>query len=257
MVLSLHEPVPTKCSLARKADIVNTSRHMVVQRKSPRQGAGRSSKAGHGKRRYRMAARLDQMTATRRRIAAATFELHATIGPARTTISAIAERAGVQRHTVYRHFPDMVSLFEACTAHGLEVTRPPKAEAWRSIADPAERVRRGLGELYAYYRANARLMGNIIRDMPLIPLGVEGGHQFLELIESYSAALYEGWEHDPAAAAGLQAAVAHALDFWTWQSLTTQGLSDTAAADAMTVFVTVMAGRSLDAGAAEPSLVGG
>lgn len=193
-----------------------------------------------------MGARLDHVAATRKRIAEATFELHATIGPARTTISAIAERAGVQRHTVYHHFPDMVSLFEACTAHGLEITQPPKAEAWRSVADPVDRVRRGLEEVYAYYRANTRLMGNVVRDMPLVPFGIEGAHQFFELMDSYVGALTDPWELDPDRVAGLHAAARHALDFWTWQSLTAAGLTDAAAADAMASFVAVMAARSPD-----------
>ena len=105
---------------------------------------------------------------TRQRIAEAAFELHATVGPAQTSISAVAERAGVQRHTVYHHFPDLTSLFRACTEHGMVVTRTPEAAPWRAIEDPTDRLRHGLGELYAYYRANARLLGNVTRDMPLL-----------------------------------------------------------------------------------------
>lgn len=242
----MHTSVPTKCTVAATAGIVNTSRHMVVQKKARKPRAGHTSKRAPAKRPYRMANRLDQIAATRERIAKATFELHATIGPARTSISAIAERAGVQRHTVYHHFPDLVSLYEACTAHGLEVTHPPEAAAWRSIADPVDRVRHALGELYAYYRANARLMGNVVRDIPIIPFGIEGSHQYFELAASYRTALTEAWELDPGRVTGLQAAVRHALDFWTWQSLTTAGLTDAAAADAMASFVGVMAARSPD-----------
>ena len=71
-----------------------------------------------GPRPYRMGRRREQLDATRRRIAEAAFELHATVGPAQTSVSAVAERAGVQRHTVYHHFPDLGSLFRACTEHG-------------------------------------------------------------------------------------------------------------------------------------------
>ena len=96
---------------------------MTVQRKS---------KAATQPRPYRMRDRLDRMEETRRRIAQATVELHSTLGPARTSISAIAERAGVQRHTVYYHFPNLVSLFKACTEHGLRMIAPPDPETWRA-----------------------------------------------------------------------------------------------------------------------------
>ena len=186
----------------------------------------------------------------RERIAKATYELHATIGPAQTTISAIAERAGVQRHTVYHHFPDLVTLFKACTAHGLSVTGPPDPETWRTIPDPATRVHAGLRELYGYYRRNARLMGNVYRDMPVIPEGIEGSQQFLDLNEAWFAALAEGWPADAAGRIRIEAALRHAMDYTTWHSLTTQGLSDDEAADAMTAFANLMA-----AGVTSPGLV--
>ena len=91
------------------------------------------------------------LEATRQRIAEAAFELHTTVGPAQTSISAVAERAGVQRHTVYHHFPDMTSLIRACTAHGMRMTGIPDAASWLAIEDPIARLRHGLGELYAYY----------------------------------------------------------------------------------------------------------
>ena len=117
---------------------------------------------------YRMGRRRDQLDAMSRRIAEAAFELHGTIGPAQTSISAVAERAGVQRHTVYHHFPDMTSLMRACTEHGMQVTRTPEAAPWLAIEDPEARLRHGLGELYGYYRANAQLLGNIVRDRELL-----------------------------------------------------------------------------------------
>ena len=109
------------------------------------------------------------MEETRDRITRAAFELHATVGPAQATISAIAERAGVQRHTVYRHFPDIVDLIRACTAHGMEVTGLPQPAPWESIDDGLARLRVALGEMYAYYRANERMIGNILRDLPVMP----------------------------------------------------------------------------------------
>jgi AcrR family transcriptional regulator len=213
---------------------------MSVQRKS------KPSKPATAKapRPYRMRDRLERMEETRRRIAQATVELHATIGPARTSISAIAERAGVQRHTVYYHFPDLVSLFRACTEHGLRMIGPPDPETWRAIPDPVERVHHGLGQVYPIYRQNARMVGNVVRDMATFPELVEGSQQFLELIEAYFQALADGWPPDLPQRPALETALRHALDFGTWMSLTRQGLSDEQARDAMTSFVTVMAGGS-------------
>ena len=194
------------------------------------------------KRPYRMRDRLERIEETRRRIALAAVELHSTLGPARTSISAIAELAGVQRHTVYRHYPDLVSLFRACTEHALRLIQPPDPETWRAVKDPGERVRQALGELYPFYRQNARLVGNVVQDMVVLPELVEGAQQFLDLVESWFAALAEGWPADLPQRASLDAALRHAIDFGTWTSLTRQGMSDEDARDAMTTFVTLMAG---------------
>jgi AcrR family transcriptional regulator len=208
---------------------------MAVQRKSATR-----------RRPYRMRGRLEQIEETRRRIAQATVELHATLGPARTSISAIAERAGVQRHTVYYHFPDLISLFKACTEHGLRMIGPPDPETWRTIADPVQRVDHALGELYPLYRQNARLLGNVIRDMAALPELIEGSRQFLDLNEAWFKALADGWP-DRSRNPTFEAAIRHALDFGTWLSLTSQGLSDEEAVAAMTSFVQVMAGRTVPA----------
>src|SRR5881628_2229582 len=96
---------------------------------------------------YRLKRRAERMEETRRLIAAAAVELHGSVGPSATTITAIAERAGVQRLTVYRHFPDQLSLFRACVRHGLEIHPGPDPAKWTAIEDPDERLRRGLREL--------------------------------------------------------------------------------------------------------------
>jgi len=88
------------------------------------------------KRKYQLKKRADEMAETRRRITVAAVELHGTVGPARTTLSAVAERAGVQRHTLYRHFPDEAALFGACSAHFLAANPLPDLESWRAIGDP-------------------------------------------------------------------------------------------------------------------------
>src|SRR5436190_17504785 len=172
-----------------------------------------------GPRAYRMARRRQQVDAMSQRIAQAAFELHATVGPAQTSISAVAERAGVQRHTVYHHFPDLTSLMRACTKHGMEVTRTPQAAAWREIQDPTERLTHGLRDLYTYYSANATLLGNVVRDMPI--LGERAGaEEFIERMGELFGALAEGWPGAPAVQRMRMATIGHAVAYGTWRSLT-------------------------------------
>ena len=178
-----------------------------------------------GPRPYRMGRRREQLDATRRRIAEAAFELHATVGPAQTSVSAVAERAGVQRHTVYHHFPDLGSLFRACTEHGMQVTRTPEAAPWRAIEDPTVRLREALSELYAYYRANARLLGNIVRDAQLMA-DVGGSEAFVNRMTGLFFALAGGWTGDAATQRLRMAAIGHAMAYETWRSLSEKGLSD-------------------------------
>ena len=179
-----------------------------------------------------MGRRREQLEATRQRIAEAAFELHGTIGPAQTSISAVAERAGVQRHTVYHHFPDLTSLFRACTEHRMRITRIPDAASWRAIEDPVARLRLALGELYAYYRANARLLGNIVRDMPLVA-DVGGSEAFVDRMTELFAAVAGGWPQDAATERLRMVAIGHAMGYETWRSLTDRGLSDAEAGDLM------------------------
>jgi AcrR family transcriptional regulator len=186
---------------------------------------------------YRMGRRREGLEATRQRIAEAAFELHATVGPAQTSISAVAERAGVQRHTVYNHFPDMTSLVRACTEHGMRVTQIPGAAPWRAIDEPTARLRFGLSELYGYYRANARMLGNVIRDLPM--MGVGGVESFLEHMGVLFGALAAGWAGGAEATQRLRmVSIGHAMAFETWRSLTDQGLSDDEAAELMVGLVT-------------------
>jgi AcrR family transcriptional regulator len=183
-----------------------------------------------------MSRRRDQVQAMSQRIAQAAYELHATVGPAQTTISAVAERAGVQRHTVYHHYPDLTSLFRACTEHGMRVTGVPEAGPWRAIEDPRVRLGRALPELYAWYRANARLLGNMVRDMALMG-EIGGAESFTERMNDLFAALATGWPGDAEAQRLRSIAIGHAMAFETWRSLTTPGLSDAEAADVMAGFV--------------------
>ena len=106
-----------------------------------------SSEMGE-KRKYELKKRAERLAETRRRITEATVELHRTVGPAATQVNEVARRAGVQRMTVYNHFPDETSLFSACSAHWRALHPAPDLAAWRAVEEPGARLRLGLGELY-------------------------------------------------------------------------------------------------------------
>lgn len=116
------------------------------------------------KRPYRLGRRADKQEETRRRIVEAAVDLHSTLGPARTTVAQIAERAGVQRHTYYAHFPDERSLFLACSGLALARDPLPDVDAWRSLPPGHERVGRGLADLYSWYERNAEMAACVLRD---------------------------------------------------------------------------------------------
>src|SRR5437868_14416930 len=113
---------------------------------------------------YRMRRRAQSQEQTRLRITESAVALHGTLGPSRTSISAVAARAGVRRSTVYRHFPDEAALFDACTVHWTAANPPPDLGAWQAIAAPHERLRVALGELYAFYRRTEPMLDNLFRD---------------------------------------------------------------------------------------------
>ena len=121
-----------------------------------------------GKRKYELKKRADEMAQTRLRITEAAVELHGTIGPAFTTLSAVAERAGVQRHTVYRHFPTDAELFAACAGHYLEANPWPDPDPWRTISDPHQRLATALDALYAYYERTEQMFSKVFRDAELV-----------------------------------------------------------------------------------------
>src|SRR5689334_1447019 len=113
---------------------------------------------------YRMSRRADSQAETRMRITESAVALHGTLGPARTTMSAVADHAGVRRSTVYRHFPDEAALFDACSAHWNASHPPPDITAWTSVADPDERLRVALHDLYGFYGRGAPMLENLVRD---------------------------------------------------------------------------------------------
>jgi len=178
---------------------------------------------------YTLRRRAEKQDATRQRIVEATVDLHRAVGPAQTTISAVAERAGVQRHTVYRHFPDEAMLFKACAGHFLATHPPPDTSEWGTVADPIVRLRRGLTELYAYYAANEQMIASILRDSAVMPVG----SGFRALHNAAFKALVST-RRSGRRRRGFTAALRLATDFRAWQALgPPAGLSPSETADLM------------------------
>jgi AcrR family transcriptional regulator len=195
------------------------------------------------KRPYRLKRRAETAQRTRLRITESAVELHGTLGPARTSISAVAQRAGVRRSTVYRHFPDEASLFFACTSYWMAAHPFPDVQRWMAIDDPAVRLMAALGELYAHYRRTESMMSNILRDETTMPIvkRLLGGYR--DYLTAARDALMSG-RHGRARQRVL-AAIGHALTFGTWRSLSSeQELTDSQAADLMCRLVVVAAGSS-------------
>ncbi len=186
-----------------------------------------------GKRQYRLAERARQQEATRRRIVEATAALHAEVGPAATSISAIAKRAGVQRLTVYRHFPDERQLFEACGALGEERHPSPDPALWSDLEDPAARAEAALGALYVYYAGDARGLALVLRDAEEIPALRDVLEPFVGYLGWIADDLAARWDVSGDAARWLRAVSGLAVDFWTWRSLAERGLAPHEAARLM------------------------
>jgi AcrR family transcriptional regulator len=184
------------------------------------------------KRPYRKKRRAELEARTRRRITESAVELHGTVGPSRTSMSAVAERAGVRRSTLYRHFPDEAALFEACTAHWAEDNPPPDLGAWAAIEDPGERLSTALEELYAYWRRTERMMENLIRDESTNQNVKRNFRAFHAYMDAAREALMAGRHVRGWARKRTQAAIGHALAFSTWRSLVReQGLGDAQAVE--------------------------
>ena len=178
------------------------------------------------KRPYHKRRRAQLEDETRRRITEATVDLHGSVGPARTTISAVADRAGVQRATVYRHFPDEEALFEACSSHWMARHPLPDPAAWAAIEDPDERLRTALGELYQWYDRGDYMLEKTTRDLALVPALRPSMDAFRGWLDAVADSLLRGRPERGARRRRLRAAVGHALAYETWRSLTRhQGMS--------------------------------
>jgi AcrR family transcriptional regulator len=168
---------------------------------------------------YRKRRRAELEAETRQRITEATMRLHEEVGPANTTVSAIADRAGVQRATVYRHFPDDTALIAACSAHWMSLNPPPDLTEWAALVEPAERLRTALEQTYAWYERTEAMVELLNRDRASVPALDER----MKLRDAYLAAAVEtllrGRPERGARRARARAAIAHALEFETWRSL--------------------------------------
>jgi AcrR family transcriptional regulator len=185
-------------------------------------------------RKYEMKRRAERQRETRRRITEAAVELHQTVGPARATVSAIAEKAGVQRHTYYAHFPELKDLYQACTAHYLEQNPLPEPPFWADVANAEERLRVALREVYSYYGGNEAMLANVLRDAELDPVAQESMVSFYQYWESMRDALTDAFETSGDRREALCGAIALALDLQTWRTLVRQqGLDDARAVELM------------------------
>jgi AcrR family transcriptional regulator len=192
---------------------------------------------------YRKRRRAELEEETRLRITESAVALHGSHGPSRTSMSAVAEHAGVPRSTLYRHFPDEEALFDACSAHFTAANPPPDIAEWAGIEDPDERVRAALGDMYAYYRRTETMTANLLRDIEVPLVGSRVG-PFLGYLDAVRDVLLRGRPRRRA----VRAAVGHALAFSTWQSLARdQQLDDRQAVELMCRLV---------AAASEPSPAG-
>jgi AcrR family transcriptional regulator len=163
---------------------------------------------------YTLKRRAEQQAETRRRIVEAAVALHGTVGPARTTVSMVAEHAGVQRHTFYAHFPDERSLLMACSGLALERDPMPDPGSLKAIKDRRERLRAGLGALYHWYERNAELTACVLRDMEIHALTREiGALRYGPIMAGHGEVLGAGLSTRQRALLRL------ALNFSTWRTL--------------------------------------
>jgi AcrR family transcriptional regulator len=193
---------------------------------------------------YKLKKRAQSQEETRLRIVRATLHLHETVGSTAATISAIAEKAGVSRPTIYSHFPDgLISLGRACSSLELSENPLPDLQRWAQIADPEERLRSALAELYAYFRRREGLWTNIVRDAKLVDMSEELA-PITAHWERMKETLAAGWQaSDGASRPLLVGAIGLALDFNTWRTMVRQqGFTDEQAVELMTSTVRCVTG---------------
>jgi len=181
------------------------------------------------KRTYQKVKRAEDEWRTRERIVDAAEYLHGTLGPANTTVSAVAAQAGVTRATVYRHFASEEALFLACSRQWLSRQRLPEPDSWGSIQDPIQRLRTGLMDIYDFYRSGEQMLARIHRDVDVVPSVVVAARRAREQLWLDTLLAPQ-----PSRRRAVRAAVAHATAFTTWQSLCdAQGLTHRSAVELM------------------------
>jgi len=191
---------------------------------------------------YHMRRRAELVDQTRLRITEAAVRLHTTVGPAHTSIAAIADEAGVTRLTVYRHFADLDAVFVACMAHWSTRNPRPDAAAWTVIPDLGERARRAFAELYAWYRDHADELYPINRDAAAMPLSAQRAAEAgTRALADALVAGHAGDDSDPGGGRLLRAVARHLVTFWTWHSLVMQqGLDDHEAVEVAVTLLTAL-----------------
>jgi AcrR family transcriptional regulator len=189
------------------------------------------------KRKYELKKRAEEMAKTHLRITEAAIELHGTVGPARTTLSAVAKRAGVERRTLYRHFPTEADLFDACSTHYFTANPWPDLASWRAIRDPQKRLERALDELYAYYERTEPMFSNALRDAELVDFARDAMAPLQAYLDEAAEILTIGRPVRGRRRQLLGRALRHALAFSTWHSLTTNGIGRSDAARLVTALV--------------------
>jgi AcrR family transcriptional regulator len=196
------------------------------------------------KRPYRMTRRAELEAQTRLRITESTVALHERLGPARTTVSAVAEHAGVRRSTVYRHFPNEETLFDACSSHWRAANPAPDPRGWDTIDDPTERTEAALRELYAFFERTRRMYTSLFRDEALVPIVGQRLRSFYDYLDSVADLLMRGRGLRGRAARRTRAALGHAVSFTAWRSLVEQQELDTDDAVALMCRMIEDAGRA-------------
>jgi len=189
------------------------------------------------KRKYELKKRAQEMAETHRRITEAAIELHGTVGPSRTTLSAVAKRAGVERRTLYRHFPTEADLFAACSTHYFNANPWPDLASWRAIHDPRQRLQRALDELYAYYERTEPMISNVLRDAELVDFARDAVAPLHTYLEEAAETLTTGRQARGRRRQLLSGAMRHALAFSTWRSLSTNGIGRSDAVNLITALI--------------------
>jgi len=194
------------------------------------------------KRKYELKKRAEQVGETRLRITEAAIDLHGAVGPSRTTLSAVAERAGVERRTLYRHFPNEAELFAACSTHYFAANPWPDLGNWRAIRDPQQRLERALDELYAYYERTEPMLTNVLRDAEVVDFARDAVAPLHAYLEEASAVLVTGWRVRGRRRQLVSGVLRHVLAFSTWRSLSANGIGRSDAVRLMTAVVESAAG---------------